>query len=108
MILILIIGKTPLTIEKNWLSNLVEKSERNWVRKISSVMKDIILPKVGMPDDFVDLHDIVESHTKKDSLWAKELSKVTNTTPGQVQQFMEHSIRARVVLQQLSTSLVKY
>ena len=99
MILILIIGKTPLTIEKNWLSNLVEKSERNWVEKISRVMKDIELPKVGMPNEFVDSHDIVESHTKQDSSWAERLEKVTDRESGQVQQFLEHPISARVVFQ---------
>jgi hypothetical protein len=53
-------------------------------------MKDIGLPEFGNPDNFVDLCDIVESHTKQDLLWAKELAKVTDTTPGQVQRFMEH------------------
>jgi hypothetical protein len=71
-------------------------------------MKDIRLPEFGMPDDFVDLRDIVESHTKKDSSWAERLAKVTDTVPGQVQQFMEHPIKARAMLQQLSASLVKY
>jgi hypothetical protein len=83
------------------------KCERHWV-KINQVMKDIGLPKFGTPDDFVDLRDIVESHTKQDSSWAERLAKVTDTAPGQVQQFLEHPIRARVVLQQLSASLVKY
>jgi hypothetical protein len=55
-----------------------------------------------------DLCDIVESHTKQDSLWAEELAKVTNTTSGQVQRFIEHPIKAWVVLQQISANLVKY
>jgi hypothetical protein len=55
-----------------------------------------------------DLHNIVESHTKQYFSWDEELSKVTNTMPGQVQRFMEHPIRAWAVLQQLSASLVKY
>jgi hypothetical protein len=65
-------------------------------------------PEFGTPDNFVDLCDIVESHTKQDSLWVEELAKMTDTVPGQVQRFMEHPIRARTVLQQLNTSLVKY
>jgi len=71
-------------------------------------MKDIGLLEFDTPDDFVELHDIVESHTKKDSSWAERLAKVTDTTLGQVQQFMEHPIRAWAMLLQLSTSLVKY
>jgi hypothetical protein len=71
-------------------------------------MKDIKLPEFGTPDDFIDLRDIVESHAKQDSSWAERLAKVTDTTTGQVQQFLEHPISARAVLQQLSTSLVKY
>jgi hypothetical protein len=72
-------------------------------------MKDIRLPEFGTPDDFIDLRDIVKSHTKKDSSWAEEIAKVTDTRePGQVQQFMEHPIKARAMLQQLSASLVKY
>jgi hypothetical protein len=71
-------------------------------------MKDIRLPEFGTPDDFVDLRDIVKSHTEQDSSWAEEIAKVTDTTPGQVRQFMEHPIKARAMLQQLSASLVKY
>jgi hypothetical protein len=72
-------------------------------------MKDIRLPKFGTPDDFVDLHDIVESHTKQDVSWAERLAKVTgHNVPGQVRQFMEHPIKSRAMLQQLSASLVKY
>jgi hypothetical protein len=39
---------------------------------------DIRLPDFGTPDNFVDLCDIVESHSKQDSLWDKELVKMTN------------------------------
>ena len=70
-------------------------------------MKDIRLPEFNTPDNFVDLYDIVESHTKKDSLWAEEIVKVTDTSPEQVQRLMEHPIRAWIVLQQLNTSVVK-
>jgi hypothetical protein len=105
MILIPITENMPPTIEQNWLSNLAEKFEINWVKKISGVMKYIRILEVGILDDFFDL---VELHTKKDLLWDEDLAKVTDTTSGQVQQFMEHLIRARAMLQQLSTSLVKY
>jgi hypothetical protein len=72
------------------------------------VMKDIKLPDFGMPDEFTDLCDIFESHTKKYSSWAKILAKVTDTEPRQVQQFIEHTIRAPAVIQKLSASLIKY
>ena len=62
-------------------------------------MKDIGLLEFGKPDNFVDLCDIVESHAKQDLLWVEELAKVTNKSPGQVQRFMEHPIRAQTVLQ---------
>jgi hypothetical protein len=45
-------------------------------------MKDIRLPEFGMPDDFVDLRDIVKLHTEQDSLWAEEISKVTDMVQG--------------------------
>jgi hypothetical protein len=89
-------------IQEKWA-----KCEKHWI-KINRVMKDIGLLEFGTPDDFVDLRDIVESHTKKDSSWAERLAKVTDTAPGQVRQFMEHPIKARAMLQQLSASLVKY
>jgi hypothetical protein len=66
-------------IQEQWA-----KCEKHW-GKINKAMKDIRLPEFGTPDDFVDLCDIVESHTKQDSLWAEELAKVTDTMPGQVQ-----------------------
>jgi hypothetical protein len=71
-------------------------------------MKDIRLPEFGTPDNFVDLSDVVESHAKQDSLWTEELTKMTDARPGQVQRFAEHPIRARTMLQQLNSSLVKY
>lgn len=81
--------------------------EKNWI-KINRVMKDIKLPEFGTPDDFVDLRDIVKSHTEQDSSWAEEIAKVTDMAPGQVRQFMEHPIKARAMFQQLSASIVKY
>jgi galactose-1-phosphate uridylyltransferase len=71
-------------------------------------MKDIRLLEFDTLEDFVDLCDIVESHTKQDSLWVEELEKVTDTMPGQMQWFIEHPIKDQVVLQQISASLVKY
>jgi hypothetical protein len=89
-------------IQEKWA-----KCEKSWV-KINKAMKDIGLPEFGTPDDFVDLHDIVKTHTEQDSSWTEEIAKVTDTTPGQVRQFMEHLIKARAMLQQLSASIVKY
>jgi hypothetical protein len=39
------------------------------------------------PKDFVDLHDIVKQHAKKDLAWTAEIEKVANMVPGQVQNF---------------------
>jgi hypothetical protein len=61
-------------------------------------MKDIRLPNFGDPDNFIDLYNIVRSHAKKDSLWAEELAKVTDMSPGQVQRFMEHPMKAQTML----------
>jgi hypothetical protein len=52
-------------IQEKWA-----KCEKHWI-KINRVMKDIGLPEFGTPDDFVDLRDIVKSHIKQDSTWAK-------------------------------------
>jgi hypothetical protein len=56
-------------IQEKWA-----KCEKHWI-KINRVMKDIRLPEFGTPDEFVDLRDIVESHTKQDSSWAERLGK---------------------------------
>jgi hypothetical protein len=48
-------------------------------------MKDIDLPKFGSPKDFVNLHDIVKKHAKKDSAWTREIAKVESMAPVQVQ-----------------------
>jgi hypothetical protein len=42
-------------------------------------MKDIRLPKFGMPSDFVDLRDIIKLYTEKDSSWVEEIAKVIDT-----------------------------
>jgi hypothetical protein len=80
-------------IQKQW-----EKCEKNW-GKINEEMKDIALPKFGDPDNFINLCDIIRSHSKQDSLWVEELAKVTDTLPGQVQRFMEHPMKAQTMLQ---------
>jgi hypothetical protein len=58
-------------------------------------MRDIGLPEFGSPEEFVDLHDIVKQHVEQDSSWTANIAKVENMVPGQVQQFMEHPIKAR-------------
>jgi hypothetical protein len=72
------------------------------------VMKDIKLPEFDTPDDVINLRDIVESYAKKYSSWAKRLPQVTDIALGEVQQFLEHPISTRAVLQQLGASLIKY
>jgi hypothetical protein len=67
--------------------------KRNWT-KINWTMRDISLPEFDTPDNFVDLHDIVKLHVEQDSLWVAEIAKVANMAPSQVQQFMEHPIKA--------------
>jgi len=57
-------------IQEKWA-----KCDKNWI-KINQVMKEIGLPEFGTRDEFVDLCDIVNSHTEKDSSWAKEIAKV--------------------------------
>jgi hypothetical protein len=71
-------------------------------------MKDIGLLELGPPEDFVDLHDIVKQHVERDSAWKSEITKVERMAPGQVKQFMEHVIKAPIVLQWLSVKIFKY
>ena len=61
-------------------------------------MRDIDLPKFGTPDEFFDLRDIVKSHVEQDSSRVFEIAKVADMAPRQVQQFMEHPIRAQAML----------
>jgi hypothetical protein len=74
------------------------KYEKIWT-KINQAMRDRVLPEFDTPDDFVKLHDIVKLHVKQDSSWAVEIEKVENLVPSQVQQFMEHLIKAQTELQ---------
>jgi hypothetical protein len=62
-------------------------------------MKDIELLDFGTPDDFVNLCDMFKTHAELDSSWAEEIEKVTYMASGQVQQFMEHLIKSRAMLQ---------
>jgi hypothetical protein len=70
-------------------------------------MKYISLPEFGSPEDFVDLHDIVKLHAEHESTWVVEIARVENMTPGQIHKFMEHPIKAYVVLQSLSAKIIK-
>ena len=47
-------------------------------------MKDIGLPEFDTPDKFIELSDVGKLNAKQDSLWTKELAKITNVKPGQV------------------------
>jgi hypothetical protein len=89
-------------IQEKWVD-----CKRSWTN-INRVMRDIDLPEFSSPENLVDLHDIVKQHVEKDSSWNVEIEKVENMAPGQVQQFMEHPIKARIVLKQLSVKVVKY
>jgi hypothetical protein len=71
-------------------------------------MKGINLPEFSSPEDFVDLHDIVKLHAEQDSTWTKEIAKVASMAPGQVQQLMEHPIKARAILKRLNVKIIRY
>jgi hypothetical protein len=71
-------------------------------------MKDIGRLEFDSPDNFIDLSNIFKSNSKKDSLWVEELANMIDAVLGKVQRFMEHPIRARTVLQDLNSNLVKY
>jgi hypothetical protein len=89
-------------IQEKWVD-----CERRWT-KINRAMRDIGLLEFGTLEDFVDLHDIVKLPAEQDSSWTTEIEKVSNMVPGQVQEFMEHPIKAQTVLQWLSVKVVKY
>jgi hypothetical protein len=57
-------------------------------------MKGISLPKFGSPEDLFDLYYIVKQHAEQDMAWTTEIENVARMAPGQVQQFMEHLIKA--------------
>ena len=75
-------------IHKKWAE--CEKGLEN----INQEMKGIGLPESGSPKDFIDLHNIVKQHEEQDSAWTTGIAKVASMAPGQVQQFMEHPIKA--------------
>jgi hypothetical protein len=85
--------ETHQEIQEKWVD-----CERSWT-KINQAMRDIGLPEFSTPEDFVDLHDIVKLHAEQDSSWTTKIEKVMNMALGQVQQFMEHLIKAMTVLQ---------
>jgi hypothetical protein len=89
-------------IQEQWT-----RCKKHW-DKINKIMKDVGLPEFGTPDNFIDLSDVVKLHAEQDALWTEEFTKIADVRPGQVQQFAEHPIRARTMLQQLNFSLVKY
>jgi hypothetical protein len=64
--------------------------------------------ELGTLDEFFNLHDIVKSHAEQDSSYVEEITKVSDMVPGQVRQFMEHSIKARAMFLNLSARIVKY
>jgi hypothetical protein len=51
---------------------------------------------------------VVKRHAEQDALWTEELAKIVDVKPGKVRQFAEHLIKARTMLQQLNSILVKY
>jgi len=71
-------------------------------------MKDFGLPEFSTLDEFINLGDVFKMHVEQYSLWAEECTKITNARPGQEKKFVEHPIRARTMLQQLNSSLVRY
>jgi hypothetical protein len=76
--------------------------------KINKIMKDINLPEFGNPSDFIDIINVLNMYVEQDSLWAKECEKVADVRLGQVTEFTEHLIRAKTMLQQLNSTLIKY
>jgi hypothetical protein len=91
-----------LKIHKRW-----DECERSW-ENINREMKDIGLLEFGSLEFFVDLHDIVKRHAKHDSMWEGKIMQVVIMTLGHVQNFMEHMIKARAVLQCLSAKMIRY
>jgi hypothetical protein len=47
-------------------------------------MKDIQLPKFGMPEDFVDLNDIVKQLEEKDQKFEADVLEIKTLEKGQV------------------------
>jgi hypothetical protein len=80
-------------IQEKWVD-----CKRSWVN-INREMKNTSLPEFGSAKDFVDLHDIVKKYVEQDLARTAEIEKVENMTSRQVQQFMEHPIKAQTVLQ---------
>jgi hypothetical protein len=86
------ISKKPQwELHKKW-----SECEKGW-ENINWEMKGIDLPKFVSFEDFVNLHDIVKRHAKKDSAWQLEIIKVESMEPGQIKQFIEHPIKAHAI-----------
>jgi hypothetical protein len=71
-------------------------------------MKDIKFPEFGNPSEFIDIRNLLKMYVEQDSLWVEECAKVADARLGQVRQFTEHPIRAKTILQQLNSTLIKY
>jgi hypothetical protein len=76
--------------------------------KINKVMKDIKLPEFDNPNEFIYIRNMLKMYAEQESLWVEECMKVADVRMGQVRQFTEHSIRAKTMLQQLNSRLIKY
>jgi hypothetical protein len=61
-------------------------------------MENIDLPEFIPLENFVDLHDIVKQHSKKDSEWEEEILQISSMTPGQVNKFVEHPTKSLIVI----------
>jgi hypothetical protein len=71
-------------------------------------MRNIDLLEFGPPEDFSDLRDIVKRHAEQDQVYETNIFHVSSMIQGQVNKFMEPSIKALPVLQRLSVRLIKY
>jgi hypothetical protein len=83
------------------------KCQKHW-EKINNVMTDIKLPKFENPSEFIDRRNLLKMYAEQNSLWVEECTKVTDAKLGQVRQFTKHPIRAKTMLQQLNSTLIKY
>jgi hypothetical protein len=43
---------------------------------INQEMKDIDLPELGSPEEFVDQHDIVKKYAEQDSAWTTKIENI--------------------------------
>jgi hypothetical protein len=71
-------------------------------------MENIGLVEFVAPEKFSNLHDIVKQNVEKDSAWEEDISHISSMAPGYVNKFMEHPIKALIVLHYLSVKLIRY